>query len=148
MDCRQEMIFCDKEAIQDCVFKAVKRWGTSRLYLSLDFELVAWNKKKVIGMNTIDLYFCGGIVTVLYVSSWLSAYLFQAWGASCSQTKAVRRMTFLPNTYWWLRSLPMTGTCYMSCWGFPMPPCSVGGPKYPKRQGEQNFGQLKSTWFY
>ena len=41
---------------------------------------------------------------------------FQAlkrWGVSCSHTakvatKAVWRMTFLPNTYWWLRSLPTT----------------------------------------
>ena len=49
----------------------------------------------------------------LLTKCWLSAYISRAWSVSCSHTakvatKAVRRMTFLPNTYWWLRSLPMT----------------------------------------
>lgn len=42
----------------------------SSLSLSLDFlELVVWNRKEVIGMNGFGLYFSGGTLTVLYVSS-------------------------------------------------------------------------------
>lgn len=63
--------FYNKEAFRDCVFQALKRWGTSRLSLCLDvLELVVW--KVVIGMWAFDLYFWGGTLTVLYVTSWQS----------------------------------------------------------------------------
>ena len=58
--------------LQVFVFQALRRWGTGRhsLSLSLDFlELVIWNRKEVIGMNGFGLYFSGGTLTVLYVSS-------------------------------------------------------------------------------
>ena len=56
--------------LQVFVFQALRRWGTGRLSLSLDFlELVVWNRKEVIGMNGFGLYFSGGTLTVLYVSS-------------------------------------------------------------------------------
>ena len=46
-------------------------------------------------------------------------------------------------------------SCYMSCWEFHAPPCSVSGPKYQKRQRTQNFEKVSwltsskahgSTW--
>ena len=65
----------------------------------------------------------------LLTKCWLSAYISRAWSVSCSHTakvatKAVRRMTFLPNTYWWLRSLPMTKAknSFPICEYSPLPP--------------------------
>ena len=39
------------------------------LSLWIFLELVIWNRKEVIGMNGFGLYFSGGTLTVLYVSS-------------------------------------------------------------------------------
>ena len=71
IDFRPDILDLRNNSFQDCVFQALKRRGTSRLSLCLDvLELVVW--KVVIGMWAFDLYFWGGTLTVLYVTSWQS----------------------------------------------------------------------------
>ena len=109
------------------------------LSLWIFLELVIWNRKEVIVMNGFGLYFSGGTLTVLYVSSSqsvgcqhnflrLKVYLVvillksrqkgavalgaDAWGSCIKKIRgfwSVTRMTFLANKYFWLRSIPRIG---------------------------------------
>ena len=120
-------------------FKLWTLGNKSSLFFLDFLELVVWNRKEVTGINGFDLRYCGGTLTVLYVGCWQSvgcqrtfprlvAYFVvillkspqkgalalgaDAWGSWMKKTRgfwSVLRMTFLANTYCWLRSIPRTG---------------------------------------